>query len=165
MGEYEKNWQFSENHMDEIKRVLRSLAMHIVNIEIASFEDDVKRSTDLKVRITSGDVAVRVRRAYKAFRDLTIRAKNGNAKTEIHKLREGYADWYLYLWTNEKDVICDWILVDLNVLRASGLLNDDRLITMNRDGYTGFVAYSLAELDKAGALKNSNINGKCYKFI
>jgi len=152
MKEFEKNWKFSESWMDEIKRILKSQAMHIVDIEVATPDEDMKQSTDLKIKITSGTVAVRIRRAFYNFRDLTIRSKNGNAKTEIHKLREGFARWYLYLWTNENKEICDWILVDVDAMRLCGLLADERPTKMNKDGYTGFVSYSINELDTAGAL-------------
>ena len=149
---FKENWDFSEKHMPLIKQVLKNNAMYIVKIEIATPEDDMKHSTDLKIHVSSGDVAVRIRRAYMNFRDLTIRAKNGNAKTEIHKLREGYADWYLYLWTGADDLIADWILVDIQKMREAGLLNENRYIKMNKDGYTGFVAYGIKELESIGAL-------------
>lgn len=152
MNDFKNNWAFSETHMPEIKDILKRNAMHIVNIVVAEPEDDIKHSTDLKIKITSGDVAVRIRRANKDFRDLTIRAKNGNSKTEIHKIREGFADWYLYLWTNDLNRVCDWILVNVGIMRSCDMFSDKRKIIMNKDGYTGFVAYSINELDKCGAL-------------
>ena len=91
MNEFDKNWDWQLNLMDDIKEILRKQAMYIVDIQIANEEDDMKYSTDLKIKITAGDVAVRIRRDT-SFRDFTIRAKNGNSKTEIHKLREGYCD-------------------------------------------------------------------------
>lgn len=151
MSDFEKNWKFSESYMDVIKSILRDNSANIVNIEIAEPEDDMKRSTDLNIKITSGCVAVRIRRANQKYRDLTIRALNGRAKTEIHKLREGFADWYLYLWTDENGV-CDWILVDINKMRAAGLLNTSRAIILNKDGYTGFCTYTILELESAKAL-------------
>ena len=148
---FDANWRFSESYMSEIKEILKSNAMHIVKIEVASEQDDKKHSTDLKIRVSSGDVAVRIRRSYQQFRDLTIRAKNGNSKTEIHKLRDGYADWYLYLWTDSGG-ICDWILVDIQKMRDSGMLSEARPVKINNDGYTGFYAYSILELQRVGAL-------------
>jgi hypothetical protein len=151
--EFKQNWAFSETYMPDIKAILKRNAMHIVTVDIAPDEDDMKRSTDLKIRVSSGDVAVRIRRASynPRYRDLTIRAKNGNAKTEIHKLREGYADWYLYLWTDDFG-ICDWVLVDIHRMRESGLLNESRPVKMNKDGYTGFCCYPVDELQSIGAI-------------
>ena len=124
--------------------------MHIVNIQVATPEDDMKHSTDLKVTVNSGDIAVRIRRDT-GFRDLTIRAKNGNAKTELHKLREGFAQWYLYAWT-KNGKISEWILVSIDAMRAAGLFSESRPVKMNTDGYTGFVCYQFHELENAGAL-------------
>ena len=151
MNTFTANWAFSESYMSEIKKILRNNAVHIVRIDVADADDDLKHSTDLKVKITSGNVAVRIRRAHQHYRDFTVRAKNGNAKTEITKLREGYADWYLYLWTNERG-ICDWILIDLAKMRDTGLLNDDRPVKINKDGYTGFCVYGIDEIIRVGAL-------------
>ena len=154
---FQKNFEWQKNFIDEIKRILKSQAMHIVNIEVATPEDDMKHSTDYKIKITSGDVAVRLRRPRYNFRDLTIRAINGNNKTEIHKLREGYADWYLYGWTVE-GLINEWMLIDLNKMREYNAFSEDRPVTMNDDNYTGFVTYSIPELEEMDAVVTKQIN-------
>jgi hypothetical protein len=156
MNPFSWNWNFSEKHMPEIKKILQAQAMHIVKIEVATPDEDMKQSTDLKIKITSGDVAVRIRRDT-GFRDLTIRAKNGQSKTEIHKLREGYAQWYLYAWTCD-DKISEWILVNIDAMRSAGLFDETRPIKMNTDGKTGFVAYSFRELRNAGAMVSEGKN-------
>ena len=154
---FQKNFEWQGKFIDEIKRILKSQAMHIVNIEIATPEEDMKKSTDYKIKITSGDVAVRLRRAYYSFRDLTIRAINGNSKTEIHKLREGYADWYLYGWTNDC-YISEWMLLDINKMREHDAFSESRPIIMNNDNYTGFVTYSIPELEEMDAVVTKQIN-------
>lgn len=151
MSLYNNNISFSEKWMNEIKSILRNNAMHIIDIEIAMPEEDMKQSTDLKIKITSGDVAVRVRRRAAGFRDLTIRAFSNGNETEIHKLRAGFARWYVYAWEGDGSLV-DWILVDLNMMRRAGLLSENRPITKNKDGRTGFVSYSISELKMAGAL-------------
>lgn len=150
MNEFEKNWDWQLKLMDDIKSILKSQSMYIVDIQIATEEEDKKYSTDLKVKITAGDVAVRIRRDT-IYRDFTIRAKSGTNKTEIHKLREGYGDWYLYLWTKE-DKISEWILVDINKMRAANLFSEQRQVRMNKDGYTGFVSYTIDELEYHGCI-------------
>lgn len=154
-AEFNKNWDWQLQHIEQIKEILRNQAMHIVNIEVASPENDMKHATDLEVHVTGGNIAVRIRRDI-PWRDLTIRAKNGNAQTEIHKLREGYADWYLYAWT-VKNQVSDWLLADLNVMRTKGCFDENRPVIMNRDGYTGFVKYSLQELKNYSAVIATNI--------
>ena len=86
------------------------------------------------------------------FRDLTIRAKCGRSKTELDKLREGFARWYLYMWTDRTGDVIEWIFVDIDIMRQKGLLSEKREITMNKDGYTGFVKYTQFELKQCGAL-------------
>lgn len=151
--DYVKNFTFSEDNMQYIKNILKSNAMYIIDIEVATPEDDMKHSTDLKIKVSSGDIAVRIRRpGYTVFHDLTIRAYSNGYDTEIHKLRKGFADWYLYAWTDNNNKICDWWLIDIRIMRNSGLLSESRKIKMNKDGRTGFISYSLAELISCGAL-------------
>ena len=150
MNSFTKNWKFSEKHMDQIKAILRQLAMHIVKIEVATPDEDMQTATDLKIKITAGDVAVRVRRPNCAFRDITIRSINKGNRTEIHKLRDGYGDWYLYAWTDESG-ICEWVLYDIHKMRESGILDQKRSTIPNGDG-TGFYSYSINELSHIGAV-------------
>lgn len=149
-SEFDANWNWQSSFIEDVKTILKSQAMHIIDIQVATPEEDMKQATDLKIKITAGDVAVRIRRNI-PWRELTIRAKNGNSKTEIHKMREGYGDWYLYLWT-EGDKISEWILVDINKMRKEGLLQEQRPIQMNKDGYTGFVKYTIDELESSGCI-------------
>lgn len=147
---FKYNWDWQLQHIEQIKQILKKQAMHIVKIEIASPENDMQHATDLEIQIKGGSVAVRIRRDI-PYRDITIRAKNGNSNTEIHKLREGYADWYLYAWTIENKIV-EWALLDINIMRLNKLFDETRPIIMNKDGYTGFVTYSLPELNKIGAI-------------
>ena len=147
---FKYNWDWQLQHIEQIKQILKKQAMHIVKVEIASPENDMQHATDLEIQIKGGSVAVRIRRDI-PYRDITIRAKNGNSKTEIHKLREGYADWYLYAWTIENKIV-EWVLLDINIMRLNKLFDETRPIIMNKDGYTGFITYSLPELNKIGAI-------------
>jgi hypothetical protein len=154
---FKSNWSFSEKYIASIRDILQKNACYIVRVVVATPEEDMKQSTDLKVVVRAGDVAVRVRRKHKTFRDVTIRAyKNGN-KTEIHKLREGYGDWYLYAWESETGIE-EWVLLDINKMREAGLFDEKRPIIMNKDGQSGFVAYSIDEIRKAGALVANSVN-------
>ena len=147
---FKQNWDWQLQHIEQIKLIIKSQAMHIIKVEIASPEDDMKHATDLDVQIIGGRVAVRIRRDI-PWRDLTVRAINGNHKTEIHKLREGYGDWYLYAWTTGNKV-SDWILVDISVMRLNNCFTETRPIIMNKDGRTGFIIFSRKELQSIGAV-------------
>lgn len=153
---FKYNWDWQLQHIEQIKQILKKQAMHIVKVEIASPENDMRHATDLEIQIKGGSVAVRIRRDI-PYRDITIRAKNGNSKTEIHKLREGYADWYLYAWTT-KNKITDWVLVDLATMRQKNCFDADRQIIMNKDNYTGFITYGLRELANINAVVASNMD-------
>jgi len=147
---FKQNWDWQLQHIEQIKSIIKSQAMHIIKVEVSSPEDDMKHATDLDVQILGGRVAVRIRRDIR-YRDLTIRAVNNGKKTEIHKLREGYGDWYLYAWTTENRV-SDWILVDISVMRLNNCFTETRPIIMNKDGCTGFVTYSIGELQRFNAV-------------
>ena len=142
---FQKNWDWQLDYMDDVKQILKSQSMKIVNVEIASPEEDMKQCTDMKIKITAGDVAVRIRRDDCRYRDLTIRAFNKGYPTEIDKLRKGFGDWYLYAWTSD-DSILEWMLVDINKLRDNDCFTETRHITMNRDNVTGFITFSIPEL-------------------
>lgn len=146
------DWEWSDTHLEEAIDILKANSMHMLTVNIATPDADMKRSTDLVITIEGGDVAVRVRRSsyLSRYRELTIRAwRSSGVKTELQKIIEGFGRWYLYLWAGN-DGITDWILVDLNRLRDSTLLN--RPYIKNKDNATGFIAIKDNELKEAGCL-------------
>lgn len=150
MNDYVKNREWANRYNEGIKEILKENLMHVISINIAPDAKDMKCATDLIISVNGGDVATRIRRAKYSFRDFTVRSiSKHNLKTELNKLREGFANWYLYLWTTDTS-IDEWVLIDLNLVRKSGLLNDGRKSTINKDK-TGFIAIKLWEL----------INHKC----
>lgn len=149
---FQEYWDYSQRHIPAMIRILRANAMHLISVEIADEHQDTKESTDLVVRVTGGEVAVRTRRKQygKQYRDFTIRSKSRyGQKTELDKLREGFARWYLYAW--EADYGYDYILVDMDAVRSAGLLDVNRPERCNRDG-TRFIAIDLAELRQHGCI-------------
>ena len=148
MSDFKNNWDFSEKYMPTIKRILSKYALRFVSIEVADEQEDMTQAFDLKVTTKNGRVAVRIRRASIQYRDFTVRAYNKGYKTEIHKLREGYGDWYLYAWESEGK-ISEYALIDIN--KARPLFEKDKDLIPNKDG-TKFYAYAFDELVKCGAL-------------
>lgn len=137
---------WSDERLAQVTEILRDNAMHIVKIEIAPETRDTKEATDLIIEVTGGSVAVRVRRSDTRFRDLTIRSRRPSGiPTELHKIRQGFGDWYLYGWTDNGH-ISEWILVDLNQVRNTGLLEKVRRGIPNFDGSSCFIAISISEL-------------------
>jgi hypothetical protein len=150
-------WQLDKAWADEyvpaIRAVVDRIASKIINIQIATEQDDQENATDYIITIDAGKIACRVRRSNCGFRDLTIRAwRSSGAKTELNKIKEGFARWYLYAWANEKHGFCDWILVNLDRLRESGLLLEQRKLIYNKDGTTAFITITLTELIQHNAL-------------
>lgn len=151
MNDFKQNWNFSEKYMPQIKLILAKHAGKFLQIEVATMEEDMTQAFDLNI-IThnKSKIAVRIRRADIKFRDITIRALNGGHKTEIHKLRDGYGDWYLYAWESEGNRITEYALIDIH--KARHLFTQDRNVIPNTDNKTGFYSYSIEELAKCGAL-------------
>jgi hypothetical protein len=139
----------SEKMMPVIKTAIgRIPSRYFFDIEDATFEKDTQEATDLIIKLSGGDVAVRVR-GYKysypdgkplAF-DLSIRWRSRyGLKTEIDKLREGFGRWYFFAIAHpNEDGLCDGCLIDLNKMRSSGILQDEKLwqINPNTDGTAG----------------------------
>lgn len=151
---FEKNWGYSQKHIPNMIKILQDNAMHLIDIKIADEYKDKNESTDLVIQVMGGDVAVRTRKTN--FRDFTIRSKSYyGQKTELDKLREGFAKWYLYAW-EDRNGEYDYILVDMDTVRESGILDIKRKEIPNVDG-TKFVAIGLSELKNNDCIIATNI--------
>jgi hypothetical protein len=151
----------------QVKATLKKLLPHLVELSIAPIEMDTKCATDFTVRLTGGDIAVRLRRPECQFRDLTIRAlRDKGVKTELAKIKEGYGSRYFYGWVDSQDKIAEWILVDLNRLRKTSLLEKPLIANKDKDGKsdgTYFIAISLRELCNAKCLIAYHYRGRKWE--
>jgi len=91
---FNNDWNWQLQYIKDVKDILRSQLLKIIDIEITSPEKDMGECTDIIIKSASKNVSVRLRRRNCSFRDLTIRAYNKGYKTEIDKIKEGYGDWY-----------------------------------------------------------------------
>lgn len=163
------DWNWSNQFIPDIKKILTKNAQIFLNIEIANAQDDMERATDFIVTVSSGQVAVRIRRdGYSnKYRDWTIRSfRSSGTKTELEKIRQGFASWYLYLWTTNNQ-IADWVLIDLNKVRSKGLLDIPRKQIPNKDKQTYFIAVPINEIKQNGCLIDEfqpNINYQAQLF-
>lgn len=154
-----KDWTWADGYLPEIRRILADNALSLVNIQIASEEQDLKKATDMVLTISGrGAIAVRVRRPKWHYRDLTLRAwRRSGVRTELEKISAGSGDFYLYCWASVTGMtIPEWMLVDLHMLRASGLLQQAAM-TRNTDGETGFAHIAFKDMARAGCIVNSYI--------
>lgn len=140
---FEGNWNFASSHMPAVRKELALLPVgYFMNFATADAKRDMEEATDLVLEIIGGTMAVRIRRKrYYHFFDWTIRYKigNNNIKTEIHKLREGFADWYFYGYSaDDKSELGFWCLIDLYRVREERLLDRDwsHILKNNTDNKT-----------------------------
>lgn len=158
---YHNDKEWEESYHTQVISILTSLMPLLAKIKIATPEDDKKRATDFAVEVDRGTVAVRLRRSNCTFRDLTIRSYRENGmKTELAKIKEGYAYRYFYAWTDEHHVIKEWILVDLDRVRDLGLLDTVGPSIPNTDNETHFIAISIRQLEESGCLLASQLEKK-----
>lgn len=149
------NWQ--EGYLPEVRRILMQNAAFLFTVQIASFQQDVKEATDMVLSVQGQKrIGVRLRRADTGYRDLTIRASRvSGAQTELSKIQAGLGDAYLYGWTIGLH-ISEWMLIDLNRLRVSGLLGYAPL-RQNKDRQTSFIAIPYSMLRQYGCVLNANV--------
>ena len=139
-------------HYEEI---LHRHSRLIFSLSQSTSEQDMTEGFDYAITFDKVQIAVR-NRAYKYFADygdFTIRAQSKmKNKTEIHKIKEGCGDVYLYAWKNQHDTnLYCYLLIDLNKLRSSGVLYKNRRLIPNIDG-TKFISITLHELHKADCI-------------
>lgn len=108
--------------------------------------DDMNLETDVIVFGTLR-IALRVRRGYSSnFGDIALRSHlRSGGRTEVHKIRDGLGDYYLYCWTADGSTINEWMLIDLDRFREE---MDNCLVIyehFNGDG-SAFNTYSIREL-------------------
>lgn len=149
MKGWERDKAWADGYLPQIEVAVREVAGQIIEIREGTEDEDQKEATDYVVHVASGTIACRVRRNCR-YRDLTLRASRpSGVRTELAKIKDGWGRWYLYMWADE-DSIEDWIFVDMDGLRDSGLLNGERR-QRNPDGVT-FLPLPVPELDAAGCL-------------
>jgi hypothetical protein len=159
---YRKDRAWVEGLKAEVVAILTRHLDRIVSVRVASDEEDTKRATDMVVEVAGGTVAVRVRDWVRDFRDWTIRTRRrSGARTEMAKLKEGFANWYLYGWCKPDGRIGDYVLIDLAAVRTHGLLDIPRR-EQSADGWqTAFVAIPVPELRNATCLAVDACTSDC----
>lgn len=136
----------SEKMMLFVRRAIADLPAGIfIEAETASFEKDTKEATDLVLKLSGGDMAVRVRRFKCGIKepmnfDWSVRFRSRcGFRTEIDKLRDGFGRWYFIARANEDETgLFDYCLIDLDKCRAANIFNDELwMIYENGDGTAG----------------------------
>lgn len=137
-----------------ITRILRKNAHHVLTIQEATDTEDMTECFDAVIKTETKKIAIRIRSYYyfKNFRDFTIRAKlKSGRRTELHKIKEGKGDLYFYAWKKEdNNSLIAYMLIDLDKLRESGLLDINKKAYPNNDGHSWLIGFSKDELDVKG---------------
>lgn len=132
--------------MGAVRDALGNLPSRIFfDIETAPAKRDMEQATDLILSVSSGDIAVRVRgkhhykKAIEKFGfDWSIRAYCRGHKTEIHKLKEGFARWYFYAYSiDDCGKLAAWWVIDMDKVRSENVLARDWPAYPNGDGTSG----------------------------
>jgi len=158
-------WQADKHWADRYYlHAVRVLAPHL--IKPAPPDKDMHEATDLIIlSATPFPVAWRVRRMSsirnKRYLDeFTVRASRpSGAATELAKLREGYARYFLYGWAEDCfDEMSAWTLLDLDIFRQvlDEYPNMTRNRITNRDGTT-FCAFQLSQFPPEMVLDRQSV--------
>jgi len=153
---WEDDYMWQLTRRNKVEATIRYVAGDIINIEEANTHKDTKEATDYIVKVSSGDIACRIRREgyWPNPGDFTIRVdRPSGAQTELEKIRNGFARWYLYAWDDELSAryFEYWVFVDLDAVRGAGLLEREYPEFTNPDG-TKFIAIPLSLLELKGAI-------------
>lgn len=139
---YKRQRKQSDKYLKSFQEIILKASPKLVNVRVSDEYKDTKESTDMIIEVLKSDIALRVREPQYDYRDLTIRTKALNGgKTEIDKLREGFADIYIYGWGDGKGKVLEYVMIDIDKLRQNDLLDDSKP-TRNPDG-TEFIAIDL----------------------
>lgn len=177
MGKYvdDKGWE--ETYVPQVVAILRSLLHFLVEISVADALRDKKYAEDFSVKLDGTAVSVRLRRPKflkkKEQRDLTIRSRRVSSagdeiETELSKIKRGCGFIYLTGWADSSHAIPEWMLVDINKLRTSGLLEKRWSEIPNRDedgklDGTYFIAIPASVLYRSGCLIAWELNEKALQ--
>ena len=153
---YDKNRAFADSKETQMRDILLNMkAANFLNLRKGTPEEDMKAGSDMVLFGGNHAIACRVRRTLRKENDLTIRSYNCGHKTELEKLISGAAGVtrYLYCWcANKSGPIVKWMLIDMEKVLESGLLEDNRRDIPNPDGITKFRAYTPDELRRIDAI-------------
>jgi hypothetical protein len=153
MSPFEDDFRYQERFYAKVQEILAQNAVHFIRVKVATAAQDMRQATDFVVETDRGDIALRIRREEYSgrYRDWTIRSYKRGNRTELHKILDGWARFYLYCWEGRDGNLFDWVLIDLDKVRECNLLTG-RIETANKDGYTRFIAIPIREVEKAGCL-------------
>lgn len=112
--------------------------------------DDQNLETDV-ILFGTLRIALRVRSGQSSmYNDIALRSHLPSGyRTELHKIKDGLGDYYLYCWTSDGINITEWILIDLDEFRKHMDECLEVFDHFNNDG-SAFNTYSISKLIDCG---------------
>ena len=154
MQDWKQDKRWSDRFLPEMKRILGE---HLIGEP--PVEEDAERNTDLMVlKMDAVRIGCRVRKYEYLARygnEFTIRAgRPSGAKTELTKIIEGWGDYFLYGFCDEREErLCQWFLGDMKVFRlwfnrqlAGNKGRRPGSGKSNNDGSSSFLAFAIPDL-------------------
>lgn len=145
--------ELNNKYLLQVRKILVSKAYIFTRFRESTLKEDREQGFDAVLSFPDVKIPIRIRKnEYLRFMDLTIRSKSKyDLKTEIHKLKEGFGDFYFYGWSDEtrdkkeNNKIVTYMILDLNVFRNTIIDKPTHTDRPNNDG-TCFNCYSRALL-------------------
>lgn len=160
-SDYGRDRKWADAHTPKIRQITKEyLLKDIIDIRIATDEEDKKYATDYQIIIDGTSIGCRIRKDSSflfRYKDITFRKSRPYGETEIEKMqRTGLPRWYLYGWDHEGEIFY-WILVDMNKFRECGLFAyPDCSDVRNYDKSSTFNGWYINRLDKLKCIKNKS---------
>lgn len=121
------------------------------NIHQPTLHQDMKQCTDLVSN--QGKAAVRIRKASYRFRDLTIRNKQSDCKSQIDKIQNSPITHYLLMYQNQNTgTIQQVYIIDVDQMRRQKIFGIMLYNYMSNNDGTGFFYISLEYLRNTDCL-------------
>lgn len=147
--------ELNDRYLLQVRKILVSKAYIFTRFREATLKEDQEQGFDAVLSFPDVKIPIRIRKnSYLRFMDFTVRSRSKfGMKTEIHKLKEGFGDFYFYAWSDESEKnISTYMILDLNVFRQTLIDKPTKIDVPNGDG-TCFNVYSREELLKNRVIK------------
>lgn len=148
------------------------IALGVIRINVASWDDDVHRNTDMQIATLGNGhrIMCRARRhdyGSKYGGEFTIRlSRPSGAATELGKIRAGFGDYGIYGFEagpGSSD-LAPWVLYNVHRLREYLDHGGRWVYRDNRDGSSAFAAFTVREMP-LGFVLNSEGHGPAYPAL
>jgi hypothetical protein len=146
--------ELENKYSPQIYRIINRIVYKFTELFPSTEYQDTKECFDVVYKCNEIRIPVRIRKhQYISFSDFTVRSRSyQNNRTEYHKLKDGFGDYYVYCWENaSRSKIHSYMIIDLHSFRKSGTINKPENSGKNTDG-TEFMSWSLTTLAKSNSL-------------